>query len=284
MLLLASLARTGGIRKAASDLRVPRSTISRRLRQLEVDAGAALVVRTARRFALTELGKALAERAAELETVMARSEDLLRRASAEPSGTLRVAVAPVLGEIVLPEILAEMLKRHPRLNVDARLSVEYVDLRRGDVDVALRASSLEDASDVFAVRLGTSTNGCYASKKYVASRGAPKTIADLADHECILVGQGRWKMKNETAIVSGRTRVDNYRVARALAARGAGIFWTAEIFARELVAKGDLVPVLESQWPKIPVWAVHAGGSPPPPKVRAFIDEARKVVAKALDA
>jgi DNA-binding transcriptional LysR family regulator len=152
LLLLSALSKAGGVRKAALALKVPRSTISRRLAQLEASAGAPLVVRTARRFALTELGMALAERAVALASILEASDDLVKRAKAEPSGTLRIAVAPVLGEEVLPEILAELARKFPRLDVDARLSVEYVDLRRGDVDVALRASALEDATDVFARR------------------------------------------------------------------------------------------------------------------------------------
>jgi DNA-binding transcriptional LysR family regulator len=281
LLLLSALAKSGGVRKAAAILGVPRSTISRRLAQLEASAGAPLVVRTARRFALTELGAALAERAASLETVLEESEDLIRRSKAEPAGTLRIAVAPVLGEEVLPEILAELARVHPRLTIDARLSVEYVDLRRGDVDVALRASALDDATDVFAVRIGTSTSGCFASPKYLRDRGTPKSPAELASHDCILVSaRTEWKLRDRTVRVSGRLRVDNFRVARDLAARGAGIVWVAKSFADAMVDAGELVPILERHWSTTPIFAVHAGGSPPPPKVRAFIDLAKRVVGR----
>jgi DNA-binding transcriptional LysR family regulator len=283
MLLLAALAESGGVRRAATKLGVPRSTISRRLAQLEEDAGSPLVVRTARRFALTDLGHALAARAESLVSLMGESEDLVRRAKAEPSGTLRIAAAPVLGEDILPEIVAELARRHPRLTVDARLSVDYVDLRRGDADVALRAAGLEDATDVFAVRLGTSTTGCYASPEYLRVNGTPQTPADLATHACILVSaRTKWRMKDELVPVNGRVRVDNFRLARALAARGAGIVWVAQTFAKSLVDAGELVPILERHWAKTPIFAVHASGSPPPPKIRAFIELARKAVARAL--
>ena len=283
MLLLASLAESGGVRRTAAKLGVPRSTISRRLAQLEQDAGSPLVVRTTRRFALTDLGHALAARATSLASLMSESEDLVRRAKAEPSGTLRIAAAPVLGEDVLPEIVAELARRHPRLTVEARLSVEYVDLRRGDVDVALRAAGLEDATDLFAVRLGTSTTGCYASPTYLRENGTPQTPADLATHTCILVAaRTKWRMKDELVSVNGRVRVDNFRLARALAARGAGIVWVARSFARPLVDSGELVPILERHWSKTPIFAVHASGSPPPAKIRAFIELAKAAVANAL--
>lgn len=286
MLLLAALANAGGVRKASGALGMPRSTISRRLAQLEEDIGAPLVVRTARRFELTDLGAALASRAAQLASVLEESDALVRHEKSEPSGTLRVAAAPVIGEDVLPEIVSELARKHPRLTVDARLSVEYVDLRR-DADVALRAASLEDASDVFATRLGTSTTGFFASPEYVRARGTPRTPADLADHECILVGgRAKWRVRvgahDETLTVTGRVRVDNFRVARSLAARGCGVLQTASVFARPLVEAGELVPLLERHWTKTPLFAVHARGSPAPPKIRAFIDLAKLAVARVF--
>lgn len=282
LLVLASLAENGGVRRAAAKLGVPRSTISRWLAQLEEEAGAPLVVRTARRFALTDLGVALAERATRLASVLDESEDLVRRSKAEPTGTLRIAAAPVLGEDVLPEIVSALALRHPRLVIDARLSVEYVDLRR-DADIALRASSVEDATDLFAVRLGTSTTGCYASPSYLRANGTPQTPAELSSHACILVSaRNSWRMKDDVVPVNGRVRVDNFRLARSLAASGAGIVWVARTFAQPLVDEGALVPILERHWSKTPIFAVHASGSPPPPKIRAFIDLAKVAVRRVL--
>jgi len=286
MLLLAALASSGGVRKASSTLGMPRSTISRRLAQLEEEIGAPLVVRTARRFELTDLGAALASRAEQLASVLQESEALVRREKTEPSGTLRIAGAPVLGEDVLPAIVGELVRKYPRLTVEARLSVEYVDLRR-DADVALRAAGLEDASDMFATRLGTSTTGFFASPDYLEGHGTPRTPADLEEHDCILVAnRGKWRVRvgtrDETVTVNGRVRVDSFRLARALAARGAGIVACAKVFARPLVQAGELVPLLERHWVDTPIFAVHARGSPPPPKIRAFIDMAKIEVAKVF--
>ncbi len=286
--MFGALARAGGVRGAARSLGLPRSTLSRRLGELEAQVGAPLVVRTARRFALTDLGAALAAQSERLEEVLRDSQMLARNAASEPSGLLRVAVAPVLGEEILAPILAELVRRHPRLSIEARLSVDYVDLRRG-ADVALRASALDDASDLFAQRLGTSTSGCYASPRYFASpRTMPKTPSDLAEHECILVGdRARWTFRGsggrDIAVdVTGRLRVDNFRVARDAAALGAGIVRVATVFAEPLVSAAELVPVLERYWVSAPVFAVHAGPNPPAPRVRAFIDAARTAVVGVL--
>jgi DNA-binding transcriptional LysR family regulator len=291
MLVFAEIARSGGVRGAAANLGTPRSTVSRRLAQLESEIGAALVVRTSRRFALTALGASFAVECEALERALRSAEALVRTRASEPSGVLRVAVAPVLGEEILPRVIAELLARHPRLSVDARLGVQYVDLRRAAIDVALRAAELDDATDLFAVRLGVSVSGCYASPGYVAARGMPKTPSDLAEHDCVLVGaraKDTWTFRAGGEPlehpVAGRARVDNFRVARDLAAAGAGIVRVASVFADPLVARGDLVPVLEPHWLSVPVYAVHAGPNPPTPNVRAFIDAARTAVADTLGA
>src|SRR5437868_2311571 len=120
MLIFAALARAGGVRGAALALGMPRSTVSRRLAQLESSVGAPLVVRTSRRFALTDLGRALAERSESLEALLADSEDLARRAADEPQGTLRIDAAPILADEVLPDVLSTMARRHPRLAIQVR--------------------------------------------------------------------------------------------------------------------------------------------------------------------
>lgn len=289
MLVFAALAREGGVRRAAAVLRVPRSTVSRRLALLETAVGAPLVVRTARRFALTEVGAAFAERCWALEDLLQGSEELVRRASGEPAGRLRVAVAPVLGEDVLPAVFSELLLRHPRLSLDVRLSPDYLDLRRGIVDVAVRAGPLDDVTDLYATRLGTSVTGHYVGVSYARSRGTPRTPAELAVHDCIVMGSetpASWLMRvgarEERTPVLARARVDSYRLARAMAVQGAGVLRTARIFADPFVATGELLPVLERHWPRTPLHAVHAGPNPPSPKVRAFVELAREAVAQAM--
>lgn len=289
MLAFAALARARGVRGAAQALGVPRSTLSRRLAELERRFGVALVARSSRRFELTEMGKRFAEHCERLEGLLAEAEDVLRRGAHEPTGKLRIDAAPVLGEEVLPEILDELLRRHPKLELSARLSADYSDLRRGQVDVALRAWPLDDASDLYALRLGTSVTGCYASPGYLRARGAPARPRDLAGHECILVGSATpvvWSFtgtRHEQRVpVHGRVRVDSFRVARGLAVRGAGILRVARLFAEAQVASGELVHVLERYWHETPLYAVHGGGQPPAPKVRALLDVARDVVGRVV--
>lgn len=260
--------------------------MSRRLAELEEQVGAPLVVRSSRRFGLTALGHALLAPCEELEDLLRRSDDLVRRATEEPSGRLRVSASPAIGAVLLPDVIAELVRRYPRLSVDVLFSVDHADLRRGHVDVALRAGLLDDASDLFATKLGSSIAGCWASREYVARRGEPRAPADLAHHECLVVGMKRhatWAFRRgsreERVDVTGRVRVDTSPLAVELAVRGVGIVRAASPLSGPLASSAALVPILEPYWPETAFHVVHAGPNPPPPKVRVFLDLAKKVAA-----
>ena len=289
LVLLAAIAREGGIRAGAARLGLPRSTVSRRLAELERMVGARIVVRTSRRFRITDLGRGLVEQANRIEEVVRVSEQLVRRSATEPAGTLRVAVAPLLGEVLLPSVISEYLGRYPKMRVELHLASEYLDLRRSNIDLALRQGPLADATDLFAVRLGTSVTGCYAHPRYLAARGIPRRLPELASHDCIVVGDTgttwsfRERRREVTIEVNPRVRVNDYRIAGALAASGAGLARLARFYVSDRVASGELVPVLETRWPQVSVFAVHTSVSPAPTKIRAFIDLARQAAARVLD-
>jgi DNA-binding transcriptional LysR family regulator len=276
MVLFAAVARAGGIRGAAAELGVPKSTISRRLAQLEASIGAPLVVRTSRRFALTDLGRALASRGEQMESFVRASEDLVRQAIAEPAGQLRIVAAPLIGEELFAPILAEVLIRHPRLSIEVRLSADFVDLRKERVDLAIRTGPLEDATDLYAKKISASITGLYASPKYLGARGVPETLEDLKNHNLIFVGgapKPQWTFRDQTTIaLQPRLKVDSFPLARASALEGAGIARMARFYAEPYTFNGQLVPVLERYWPQVTLYAVHAGARGPSPKVRTFLN------------
>lgn len=291
MLTFAAVARAGGVRNGALVLGVPRSTVSRQLAALEKVLGARLVARSTRQFSLTELGSLLLQQCTQLEAVMKATDEVIAHTSSEPTGTLRVAASPIVGDEFLPEIIVEYLRRHPRVSVEVELSVDFVDLRRGGFDVAVRTGPIQEASDLYATRLGTSLKGHYASRAYLKARGTPQVPQDLEQHDCIVVGGPKasaWAFRfpgaERLVDVKGRLRVDSYRLARSAALSGVGVARIPDVFAQAYVANGQLVPVLEKYWPRTVLYAVHAAGQPAPPKIRAFVEMVRTGMKDILPA
>jgi len=291
MLVFAAIARAGGVRRGAQSLGIPRSTASRHLASLERAVSARLVARSTRRFVLTETGRALLEQCVRLEDVMRATEGVVARTATEPSGTLRVATSPIIAEDLLPKVLADYLARHPNVRVQVEVSVEFVDLRRAGIDVAVRTGPIEDASDLWATRLGNSPKEHFVSPAYAKKHGVPKTPDDLDDHACIVIGahrQATWTFRSSGRrvhrTVSGVLQTDSYRLAREAAVAGIGVARLPHVFAAPLVASGELVPVLEKYSETMVLYAVHAAGSPAPPKIRAFVEMLRAAFARKLKA
>ena len=279
MLIFAAVVREGGVRKGARSLDVPSSTVSRQLAGLEKVLGGTLITRTTRRFQLTELGRSLQEQCARLEDVLQATAEVAARTAKEPTGTLSVAASPLVGEELLPPVVAEYLRLYPTMSLRISLSDEFVDLRRSGVDLALRTGDLQAAGDLYAVRLASSQKGIYASRSYLKARGTPRSLAELKGHDCILVGgrsEGSWTFRSGAAQVqvpvSGSLRVNSFRLARSAAVDGVGIARLPQLLARPELEAGHLVPLLPSDWPKTTLYAVHSSGAPAPPKIRAFIE------------
>jgi len=288
--VFAGIARAGGIRRGATALDLPRSTVSRQLAQLERAVGGRLVARSTRHFKLTDLGAALLEQSGRLEDVLQSIERVAARSTSEPMGKLSLATSEIIAEELLPEVIADYLARYPGMQVDVQVANRFIDLRRGRTDLAIRTGPLQDAADLFAKRLGASLKGHYASPSYLKARGIPKTPADLARHDCIVIGDKpaqTWTFgsgRTEAFVdVSGRLVVDSYAFARRACIAGVGIARLPSLYAAPHIQAKTLVPVLDRFWPKTVIYAVHAQGQPAPPKIRAFIELTRKALARTLE-
>jgi DNA-binding transcriptional LysR family regulator len=289
LVVLATVARIRSVRGAALELGVPRSTVSRQIAALEKKIGAPLVVRTSRRLAMTELGLELAARGQRLDELLGETEQLVSRAASEPSGVLRIAAGPIFGEELLPEVIADYLRRYSRMRVEVELSADYINVR--NVDLAIRFGPVESATDLWAARLGESEVGYFAGPGYARERGLPGGPSELAGHDCIVVGGRRvwsWSFvsrgRQVRVPIVPRVQLDSFRMAQAVAAADGGIVRLAAFFAAEPVERGALVPVLERHWPRLPVFAVHSSGRTPPLKIRSFIERLRAATRSQLRA
>jgi DNA-binding transcriptional LysR family regulator len=280
MRLFVAIGDAGSLSAAARKLKVPLPTVSRKLALLEEHLGVRLVVRTTRKFVLTEPGRTYLQSCRRL---LGEIEDAERMASGEyeaPKGRLYVTAPIVFGRLhVLPVALA-FLKAYP--DVDLRLSLvdRISDMIEEGIDVALRIAHLADSS-LIAARVGSVKLVTCAAPAYLKTSGTPRTPAELDQHNCIasanLSSTDRWAYRidgaEQTVPIRSRLAVTTAEAAIDAAIAGIGITRVLSYQAAAAVKANRLKVLLRPfEPPEIPVSLVHPEARLTPPKVRAFLD------------
>jgi DNA-binding transcriptional LysR family regulator len=281
--LFAAVARQGAVTRGADALGLPAATVSRRLAALERDIGARLIERNARRFKLTEAGRAyLAAATRVLEGIDAAAAEVSGLA-AEPAGQLRIAAPTDFGSFFLAAPIAAFCARYPRISLSIDLSPRRVDLIDEDFDLAVRMGALQD-SRLVSRRLIALRRGLYASREHCAGRPPPQTpealqaarlIAldtDAAHGALSLVHEGAADAQREIAL-DGHLRVNTIAMLRELTLAGAGIALLPEAMLRRELDAGQIVRVLPDWWgPPIDAHLLYRGRALLPERVRAMVE------------
>lgn len=280
--VLVRVVQEGSFRSAARALGMPKTTVSRKVAELEAQLGVQLLQRTTRALALTDAGSAFVEEAEGAIARLDAAEAAVTELQREPRGKLRVTTTIPLGETFLAPIVADFLDAYPRLEVMVHLTDRQVELVAERFDIAIRTGALPDSSLV-AKLIGSSAYRVVASPAYLERHGTPRRPSDLSAHSCLRFTQSgtavrtAWpfgKGKRATEVpVSGRLVSDDFVVLRRAAERGLGVARLPVVVVYEALRAGTLVDLLESYAPPpTPVHILHVGGRHVPPRTRAFID------------
>ena len=180
--------RTGSLSGASRALGVAQPTVRRQIEKLEEVLGVVLFTRSQAGLVATEAAEATLPFT---ESMAGAAEALVRSVSAPTDaerGTVRVTCSEVVGVEVLPPMLAELRRAHPRLQIELSLSNANEDLLRRDADVAVRMAQ-PTQSALVAKRIGAVPLGVFASESYLADREAPRSLGELRAHA--LIGKDR---------------------------------------------------------------------------------------------
>lgn len=174
------LADTLSFSDTADHFRVPSSSVSRRIKDLEGELGAALFARTTRSVQLTDLGRLyLGEVTGALQSID-MADEIVGAQSQVPTGMLRITAMPGYAERFVLPALDKLRLLYPQIAFDVNITDQLINLSGNDVDIAIRAAStLPD--QVVARRLGDHDFVLVASPEYIAQHGAPETTAELRD-------------------------------------------------------------------------------------------------------
>lgn len=182
---LLAVAREGSTLAAARVLGVNQSTVHRRLVELERRIGFALVVRHATGYRLTELGETLLPAAERVDEAVSLLQNQIRAYGDELVGIIRLTCPePLVSRLVGSPYLDLFHENHPGLKIEFVMSDRYLDLGKGEADVALRSGEPDDER-LIGRKIADSIWAVYASKSYLQHHGRPERIDDLGHHALV---------------------------------------------------------------------------------------------------
>lgn len=279
----------GGIARAAEDMNIAKSAVSRRLAQLEDRYGVRLIDRQPRVWEVTTAGQELYQRAS---AMVADADDLdadFRHVGHAPKGPLAISIAREFGLSFLKQKLFQFAEDHPQIDLVIDFDDRTVDLDAENYDLAVRITAQELKGLNFQ-RIGTTRHGLFASRSYAEANGLPKILDQLTDHPLLQYGGARratWEFEEE-----GRKRTVTFRPALRsnygsfladAALRDVGIIRLPLFVVQEQVTAGHLVPVLEHLKHKdYGIYVVHSASRQVNKRMRMLI-ETLKQACQLLD-
>lgn len=270
----------GGFSAAARQHGRSKALLSKYVTDLEDYLGVRLMNRTTRKLSLTEAGEVYYREASALLQQLDELDATITEQTSEPRGLLRVSAPRNFGESTLAPAIYQFLCAHPKVTLDLRLEDRYVDLVDEGVDVALRISTMADSA-LIARKIADMHVVVSGAPALIERVGRPAHPDDLRHLPCIvdvnLQGQSNWRFSEDgktiSVPVSGPVRVNSPLAARTAAAMGLGFVVLPSYLADPLVARGELVPILESFMPTgQTLQAVYPHRRHLAGKVRALID------------
>lgn len=294
MTVFVRVVETRSFSKAAEVLDLPRSAVTATIQRLEAHLGARLLQRTTRRVAPTAEGEEYYLGCLDvLAAADSIDESVSGRSDREVRGTLRVDLPGALARAVIVPRLQEFRTAHPALKMMVGLADRVSDLIQEGVDCAVRVGHLHDSSLV-ARPIGSMTFVTCAAPGYLAERGTPRTIGELAGHDLVMHYSGRtgrafdWDFVVDGKVVnvpaSGSLGVNDADANVLCGLHGCGLIQAASYQVREHIAHGRLVEVLSAWKPApLPVSLLYPQRRLVPRKVRLFAQWVQAVFAAHPD-
>lgn len=278
-------ASAGSLSAAARRLGIAPMAATRRLATLEEELGVRLMHRTTRSVSLTPEGEAFLPFASTMMEASEAGRAIVAPSSEGATGMLRVTACGSIGRTVIMPLMPKLLQENPGLKIDFLLTDTVVDIVSTGIDVAIRIAELKDSTLVGSTLARNPRQLC-ASPDYLASRGTPTVLDDLAGHDCVtttgtlhlpFIAHG----KDHSIRITTRLTASSIEGVHEACLAGAGIAMLSMWHARPDIETGRLVPLaLEDGTPKeLTISALFPTNRQVLPKVRVFLDALRHALA-----
>ena len=281
--LFVKIVDSGGIARAAEEMSIAKSAVSRRLAQLEGRYGVRLIDRQPRVWEITAAGQELYQRA---RAMLADADDLdadFLHVGHTPKGPLSITVAREFGLTFLKPTLFQFAEDHPQIDLVIDFDDRTVDLESENYDLAVRVTATE-LKGLNCHRIGTTRHGLFASRSYAKANGLPTTTEQLTDHPLLHYGAARratWEFKDE-----GRKRIVTFRPTLRsnygsflvdAALKDVGIIRLPLFVVDEQATAGRLIPVLEHlEHRDYGIYVVHSANRRLNKRMRMLMDALEK--------
>jgi DNA-binding transcriptional LysR family regulator len=272
--------RQGGFSAAARSLDMPRSTVSRWVRELEKRLGVRLLQRTTRRVQLTEVGEGYYQRGLQAVELAGQAQTWVESRAVAPQGTLRIATFQLFAATLLGPVLVSYLDQNPGMSVQVVVSERNIDLIDEQIDLAVRIGTMPDSSLVVR-KLAQMDGWILASPEYLAKNGTPSHPSELSQHSNMIYGHSQdivtlpFDNGREQLDVSLPSRCvgNSIQLVRQVTLGGMVIGFLPPMLAHEDLAAGRLVRLLPT-WNvgTLPMYVAYPSRRHLAQKVRAFVD------------
>jgi len=278
------VARKASFAGVAEELGMSPGYVSKRVSALERALSVRLLHRTTRRVTVTEDGERVYRWATRILTDVDNLIEEVTATRRTPQGLLRVCSSFGLGRNLVGPALSALAARYPALQIRLDVFDRRIDITSEGFDLDIRAGS--DTPPHFVARkLAENRRILCAAPEYVARRGLPRSLADLSNHDCLVIKEpdqsfGVWRMRHplgeETIKVTGPLSSNNGEVVLDWAVAGLGVALRSEWNSASLLASGKLVRVLGDHYQQADLWAIYPSRLTASAKVRvtlAFLEE-----------
>ena len=280
--LFATVVEQGSFSQAARVLGMPKSTLSRRIAELEEQQGVRLLNRTTRQLVPTAIGRAFLEPCQALVAAAQAAEAITQQVQERPRGRVRLSCPYAVSQNMLVGLIPEFMAHYPEVEVDVWVTNQPVKLLEDRVDIALRVRAGEEDSSLIVRPLAPSVQVLVASPEALARWGTPRHPRDLLSWPSLSMpySSGRYvypltALEGQTQFINHQPRLltDDLWMLKEAAAQGQGMAALPEDLCREDLDQGRLKRLLpEWQLPVSHLHLVYSHRRGLVPGVRVLID------------
>ncbi len=280
-----------GFSAASRVLRMPLSTVSRKIAELESHIGAQLLIRSTRKVIVTDSGWHYYQDA---RGILDAVEDAEHRVSGEyqqPKGHLTITAPTLFGRRIMLPIANSFMRNHHDITIRFQLTNAVVDLLAEHINLGIRIGRLADSS-MISTQAGTIREIVCASPHYLSQYGRPLSPSELAEHQCITYARSdapkEWVFKSATGKIQrvpiqAKLALNSVEGVVIAAVQDAGVAMVYSYQAAHHIADGRLEVILSDyEIDPLPVSFIYPQGELVPQKVRAFIDFAMPRIREHL--